>query len=361
MKAAIFRGQKTLTIEDVEVDAPGPDEVLVRTAATGLCHSDAHSLDRATGEERPPIILGHEPAGIVEAVGSNVTHVTPGDHIIAFLSSFCGNCDQCITGHTNRCKDPGLQRGPADRPRVSQAGKPVATMVGIGSFAEKMLIHRSSAVKIPDSIPMEVAALVGCGVTTGVGAAINSAKVEAGSSVAVFGCGGVGLSVIQGARLAGARQVIAVDLLPNKLEMAREFGATHMVNAEKDDAVQAVIEISGGGVNYSFEAVGVPSLATMAFNSLAFGGLATIVGIMPPARPMEIDGLAMVVGERRIQGSYMGSNRSRIDLLRILDLYQQGRLKLDEMVTRRLRLDEINEGFRAMFAGEVARSVVVFE
>ena len=360
MKAAIFHGpQQPLTIEDVQIDAPRPREVLVRTVASGVCHSDLHFID---GFYRfpAPAILGHEAAGVVEAVGEQVTYVQPGDHVIACLSVFCGECQQCLTGHPNRCVNPDLRRAPNEPPKLSQDGTPVNQFANIGGYAEYMLLHEHAIVKITKELPLDRAALIGCGVTTGMGAVLNTAKIEPGTTVAVFGAGGVGLAAIQGARIAGARQIIAVDMVENKLATARELGATHIVDASSGDPVQAIKDMTGGGVDYSFEAIGLKSVAEQSFQCLAPGGTATVIGMIPLGQKIELDGYAFL-GERKIQGSNMGSNRFRVDMPRYIDFYFQGRLKLDEMITRTGKLEDVNEAFRAMKAGEVARTVLTFE
>ena len=362
MKAAVFRKvREPLTIESVDVDKPWGREVLVRTAATGVCHSDLHVVD---GIGRfaldRPIVLGHEGSGVVEAVGSEVTTVRPGDHVVACLSGFCGSCPQCLGGHPNLCTGGIVTRPDAGAQRLSQNGEPLRQFIGISSYAERMLLHENSIVKIDPEIPLDRAALVGCGVLTGVGAALRSAGLQAGQTVAVFGCGGVGLSIVQGARIGGARQIIGVDVFDGKLEMAKRVGATHVVNSAQDDPVKAIRALTrGAGVDHSFEAVGNAKLVRQAIESLAIRGTATIVGVMPPDAMIEFPWMA-IRPECKVQTSRMGSNRFRIDIPLYLEFYRQGRLLLDEMVTRRGRLEDINEAFRAMKAGEVARSILMF-
>jgi S-(hydroxymethyl)glutathione dehydrogenase / alcohol dehydrogenase len=361
IQAAMFRAPKQpLTIEEVEIDDPGPREVLVRTVASGVCHSDLHYVHGLL-PLKPPAILGHEPAGIVEAVGSGVTSVRAGDHVIACTSLYCGNCAQCLAGRPYLCADrAACQRPAGERPRLSQKGAPIHQFVDLAAFAEKMLLHERAVLKVDDDIPLDRGALLGCAVTTGVGAALNTAQVAPGSTVAVFGAGGVGLSVIQGARIAGARQIIAVDLLDNKLEMAKHFGATHTVNASSGDAVREIKRLSAGGVDYSFEAIGNRQVAEQCFYCLATHGTATLVGAIPAGQKVELNAGHFFV-EKRIQGCYMGSNRFRVDMPKYLDFYRQGRLNLDDMVSRHGRLDDVNEAFRAMEAGEVARTVLMFD
>src|SRR6184192_4889044 len=363
IEAAVFRKvQEPLTIEAVDIDKPLGREVLVRTAATGVCHSDLHVVD---GIGRfpldRPIVLGHEGAGVVEAVGADVTTVRPGDHVVACLSGFCGACPQCLSGHPNLCTGGIVTRPDSAPPRLSQQGQPLRQFIGISSYAERMLLHENSIVKIDRDLPLDRAALVGCGVLTGVGAALRTSGLEAGQTVAVFGCGGVGLSIVQGARIGGARQIIGVDVFDSKLEMAKRVGATHVVNSAQDDPVKAVRALTGGaGVDHAFEAVGNTTLVRQAIESLAIRGTATIVGVMPPDAKIEFPWMA-IRPECKVQTSRMGGNRFRIDIPRYLDFYRQGRLLLDEMVTRRGRLEDINDAFRAMKAGEVARTVLTFD
>ena len=359
MKAALFHGvHQPLVIEDVEIGEPMAREIIVRTVASGVCHSDLHFIE-GLWPFPPPAVLGHEAAGIVEDVGDQVTYVKPGDHVIACLSVFCGHCEQCLTGHPNRCSNPETRRGRNDPPRLSQNGNPVNQFINISSFAEKMLLHENAVVKIREDMPLEAAALIGCGVMTGVGAALNTAKVEPGSTVAVFGAGGVGLAAMQGARIAGARQIIAVDVVESKLATARELGATHSVDASSGDPVAKIREMTNGGVDYSFEAIGLKTAAAQAFECLNVGGTATVIGMIPIGEKVEIDA-KLLLSERKLQGSIMGSNRFRVDMPRYIDFYLQGRLKLDEMITRKGRLEDVNEAFRAMKAGEVARTVLTF-
>jgi S-(hydroxymethyl)glutathione dehydrogenase / alcohol dehydrogenase len=363
VQAAVFRKPHApLTIEAVDIDKPQPREVLVRTVATGVCHSDLHVVD---GVGRfpldRPIVLGHEGAGIVEAVGDEVRSVRVGDHVVACLSGFCGNCEQCLSGHPNLCTGGIVTRPDSAPPRLSQNGQPFRQFIGISSYAERMLLHENSIVRIDPELPLDKAALVGCGVLTGVGAALRSAGLEPGQTVAVFGCGGVGLSIVQGARIGGARQIIAVDVFAAKEEMAKRAGATHFVNSSGDDPVKAVRALTGGaGVNHAFEAVGNATLCRQAIESLAIRGTATIVGVLPPDATIEFPWMA-IRPECKVQTSRMGGNRFRYDIPNYLGFYKQGRLDLDAMVTKKGHLGDINEAFRAMKAGEVARTVLTFD
>jgi S-(hydroxymethyl)glutathione dehydrogenase / alcohol dehydrogenase len=376
MKAAVFHGPKQpLTIEDVEIDKPQDREVVVRTVASGVCHSDLHFVD-GLYPYPTPAVLGHEAAGIVEEVGKAVTYIKPGDHVICCLSVFCGYCEDCMSGHPNRCSNrAATQRPKTDKQRLSMKGAPMKQFADLSTYAEKMLVHENALVKIGNEIPLDRAALIGCGVTTGMGAVLNTARIEPGSTVAVFGCGGVGISAIQGARIAGARMIIAVDQFENKLAMAKRFGATHTIDTSHADAVaeiqkltspavadEPVVEGLGGsgGVDYAFEAVGLKKLAEQCFDSIKPGGTATIIGMIPVGQKVELDGPKFLT-ERKIQGTNMGSNRFRIDMPRYIDYYLQGRLNLDDMISRRGKLEDVNEAFRAMKAGEVARTVLMFD
>jgi S-(hydroxymethyl)glutathione dehydrogenase/alcohol dehydrogenase len=359
MKAAIFHGpHKPLTIETVEVDKPIGREVLVRTVASGVCHSDLHFVD-GFYPFPTPAILGHEAAGVVEAVGPMVSEFKAGDHVIACLSVFCGTCEYCLTGKTHLCQTRPVRKK-EEPPKLTWNGQPVNQFANLSAYAEKMLVHENAIVKIDDQMPFAQAALIGCGVTTGVGAALNTARVEPGSTVAVFGAGGVGLAVIQGARIAGARMIIAVDTVESKFDKAKELGATHTVNAKKDEPAKAIRTLTNGGVDYSFEAIGLKVAAEQCFDCIKPGGTATIIGMIPVGQKIELDG-PMFLREKRIQGCSMGSNRFKVDMPRYIEFYRQGRLKLDEMVSRRGKLEDVNEAFRAMKAGEVARTVLMFD
>ncbi len=272
---------------------------------------------------------------------------------------FCGHCERCLSGETHLCRNRPA-RGADEPPRLSTQGQPVTQFASIGSYAERMLLHENGIVKIDDDMPFAQAALIGCGVTTGVGAALKTAKVEPGSTVAVFGAGGVGLSAIQGARIAGARMIIAVDMVEHKLATARELGATHAVDASIQDPVDKIRELTGGGVDYSFEAIGLKKVAEQCFEAIRPGGTATIIGMIPVGEKVEIPGSALL-SEKKLQGSSMGSNSFKVDMPKYIELYRQGRLRLDEMVTKRAPLEDINNRFTAMKNGEVARSVIMFE
>jgi S-(hydroxymethyl)glutathione dehydrogenase/alcohol dehydrogenase len=358
VKAAVLRElNKPFSIEEVQVDRPGPREVLLRTAAAGICHSDMH-FQEGKYLWPMPCVLGHEGAGVVEAVGSDVAYVEPGDAVITCVSVFCGRCESCLRGRPHMCAKQDLVRGDQHPPALHQAGARVHQMMGLSCYAEQMLVHENAVVKIGRDVPLDRAALIGCAVTTGVGAVLNTAKVEPGSVVAVVGCGGIGLNAVQGARLAGAARIIAVDRVASKLELARVFGATDAVDATAGDPVEQIRELTSGGVDYAFEAIGLKQTAEQCFSMLRPGGLAVVIGMIPLGTKVEIQGVELL-SEKRLMGSNMGSNRFRIDMPNYLRFYLQGRLNLDDLVSRRLSLDQINQGFDALRGGEVARSVIV--
>lgn len=360
MKAAIFREpHQPLVIENVDIDNPKSREVLVRTAAVGVCHSDLHHIEGLYPTESPSV-LGHESAGIVEKVGSEVRYVKPGDHVITCLSVFCGHCELCTTGRPYSCANPETARTDDQSPRLAQGGNVVSQFYDLSSFAEQMLIHEHALVKIREDMPLDRAALIGCAVTTGFGAVINTADIEVGSSVAVIGCGGVGLSAINGAQIAGAGRIIAIDIKESKLALAREFGATDVIDASQCDPIKAVKELTAGGVEYSFEALGLKQTSEQAFRMLRRSGVATIIGMVPVGEMLEIHG-ADLLNDKRLQGSNMGSNRFRVDMPRYVDFYLDGKLKLDQMISKRIALEDINSAFDEMKRGEVARSVIVFD
>ena len=361
MKAAVMRAFKTpLELEDIDIDKPGPREVLLRTAATGVCHSDLHVMEAGLPVP-PPLVLGHEPAGVVEAVGDGVTHVQPGDHVIGCLSAFCGSCEYCLTGRPNMCGGAATMRPRGGTPRLSKAGQEIRQFAHLSSFAEKMLVHENAVVKIRKDMPLDRAALIGCGVTTGVGAALNTAKVPAGSTCAVIGCGGVGLSAIQGCRIAGASRIIAVDTMPWKLELAKTLGATDGVNARDADPVAGVQSLVPGGVDFAFECIGTKQTGVQVIAMVKKGGTAVWVGVVPIGQTVDVPALDVVISGKKIIGSMMGDNRFRVDMPRYVDFYLNGQLKLDEMISARLKLDQVNHAFDEMRKGSAARSVIVFD
>ena len=361
MKAAVMREPHTLLeIEEVETGKPGPREVLIRTGASGVCHSDLHYVDGLYACKMPTI-LGHEAAGTIEAVGELVTYFRPGDRVITCLSVFCGVCDKCLKGELVNCRRVGLTRRPNEPPRLHKGDEVIHQAMSLSSFAEYMLVHENAGVKVDDDVPIEVQALIGCGVTTGVGAVLNTARIEPGSTVAIIGCGGVGLSAVNGAAIAGAGRIIAIDAVEDKLAFAQKVGATDVIDASGGGVVEKVMNLTGGlGVDYSFEAIGKKETAEQAFDMLDKGGTATIIGMIPEGTKIQLDGPSFLK-ERKIQGSNMGSNRFRIDMPRYVEFYLQGRLKLDEIVSKKIRLEEVNQAFEDMKEGHVARSVITFE
>ena len=351
-----------LVIEDLTVDKPGPGEVLIQTVGAGLCHSDLHFME-GLFRTQLPIVLGHESAGIVQAVGDDVTYVKPGDHVVACLSIFCGQCPQCLGGHPNRCANPKATSRAKDAPaRLTRTdGTAVDQMARLGGFAEEMLVHQNGLVKVIEEMPLDKACLIGCGITTGFGAAVRTANVQVGTTVCVIGAGGIGLAAIQGARIAGANRIIVVDVSSAKLETAGQMGGTHFVNAsESDDVVGEVKELSGGGVDYSFEAIGRSETVRQAFDMLAVGGTATVIGMVPSRDVVELRGIDFLQ-EKKLQGSMMGSNQFRTDIPRMIDMYLDGRLMIDEMVSATIDLDHVNDGYDMMRRGEVARTVITFD
>ncbi|MDG1206240.1 MAG: Zn-dependent alcohol dehydrogenase [Pseudomonadales bacterium] len=360
MKAAVLReANKPMEIEEVQISKPGPREVLVRPIAAGVCHSDLHFMD-GSYPYMLPTILGHESAGVVEQVGSDVTYVKKGDHVITCLSAFCGHCNKCLTGHLSLCNSPEVSRKAEEAPRLAQGSDTVHQFLNLSSFAELMLIHEHALVKVREDMPMDRAALIGCSTTTGVGAVFHTAKVEPGSTVAVLGCGGVGLAAINGAAIAGAARIIAVDMVDSKLELAKSVGATDIVNASSGNAVGEVIEMTQGGCDYTFEAIGLKATAEQSFQMLCPGGVATIIGMIPPGTMVELQGVDFL-SEKKIQGSNMGSNRFRVDMPRFVDFYLDGKLHLDQMISKHIKLNDINEALAALKSGQEARHIIMFD
>ena len=360
MKAAVLRevGQP-LQIEQVQIDKPGPHEVLIRTAAAGVCHSDLHFIE-GSYPTALPTVLGHESAGVVEAVGAEVRTVKPGDHVITCLNAYCGHCEYCLTGRLNLCASDETSRAADAPPRIRQATGPLPQYLNLSAFAEQILTHEHAVVAIRKDMPLDRAAVIGCAVVTGFGAVTRTAGVKPGETVVVIGCGGVGLSAINGAHIAGAGRIIAVDTQPAKAALARSFGATDFICASETNPVKAVRELTGGGAHHALECIGLSKTAEQAFAMLGRGGTATIVGMIPVGQMVQIPGVSLL-HERRLQGSFMGSNRFPVDMPRLVDLYMQGRLKLDELISRRIRLEDVNDAFAEMKTGEIARSVIVFD
>lgn len=360
MKSAVFHGPgQPMTIENIEIEKPKRNEVLVRTRVSGLCHSDLHFIE---GKYPTPVpaVLGHEAAGVVEAVGEDVTHVKPGDHVVTCLSVFCGHCEYCVTGHQTICSNTAVKMPPGVAKRLRWKGEHLNQYLNLSTFAEQMLVHENAVVKIREDMPLDLAALLGCGVLTGYGSVVHSAQLEPGTTVAVLGCGGVGLSTIHAAHLAGAARIIAIDIDPAKLEMAKIFGATDGMDAKDPDMAAKIIEMTQGGVHYAFECIGLKSTTEASFAMLRPRGLSTIVGMIPLGTKIELHGFDFL-RERRIQGTMMGSNHFRLDIPRLVEFHMQGRMKLDQLVSNRLKLEQINDGFSALQRGGIARNVIVFD
>ena len=356
MRAAVLQavGDEKLDVrDDVTAEGPGPGQVRVRIAATGVCHSDLSGMN-GTIPTAVPAVLGHEGAGEIIAVGGGVTGLAEGDHVIISWMPPCGGCADCLRGQPQLCM---LGLAASAVPHFKQGDQPLFAFAGTGTFAQEVVVSSQAAIKIADDVPFDVASLIGCGVTTGVGAAINTARVRPGSSVVVFGCGGVGISVIQGARIAGAAEIVAVDLVDGKLDMARKLGATHAVKPEDLADLSGQIT-GGGGFDYAFEAIGNPVTIRAAFDAARRGGDVIVVGVGRMDQFVQFNAFELFFNEKSFKGSMYGSADVRTDFHRLLRLWRGGQLDLEGMITRRSGLDGINEAFRAMQAGEVIRTVI---
>ncbi|MEP2103302.1 MAG: Zn-dependent alcohol dehydrogenase [Parasphingorhabdus sp.] len=360
MKAAVLvEAGKPLEIEEVSISKPGPHEVLIRTAACGLCHSDLHFIDGIYPHPLPAI-PGHEAAGIVEAVGSEVRTVAVGDAVVSCLSAFCGHCEFCVSGRMSLCLGADTRREAGDAPRITRPdGSTVAQMLNLSAFAEQMLIHEHACTRIDPEMPLDRAAVIGCAVTTGAGTIFNACAVTPGETVAVVGCGGVGLATINAAKIAGAGRIIAADPVPEKRELAMKLGATDTVDAMADDAAAQILELTKGGVDHAIEAVGRPSSGELAVGSLKRGGTATILGMMPLDHQVGLSAMDLLSG-KKLQGVLMGENRFPVDIPRLVDFYLRGMLDLDSIVAETIPLEQINDGFEKMKKGDAARSVITF-
>ncbi|MFW6174662.1 MAG: Zn-dependent alcohol dehydrogenase [Chloroflexota bacterium] len=361
-KAAVLYEPKTpLQIKELQQDEPRQGEVKVRMNAAGLCASDIHVM-HGTAVLPLPVVLGHEGAGTVEEIGPGVTTVKPGERCVLSFVSNCGHCRSCRTGNPQIC-DTNAATGAKQfdgTVRLHDNGTDVHQMAKVGLFSETIVIPQQACHPIPDAVPMDVAALIGCSVTTGVGAVINNPSARAGMTVAVFGTGGVGLNVIQGARLAGASRIIAVDILDHKLEFTYKFGATDVVNARESDPVEAIKELTGGGVDMAFDSFGGAVTTQNAVNSLRKSGTAVLVGLAPVGDTAGIDMVDMVRSQKTLMGSYYGSASPHESFKTIVDAYLRGKLDIDSLITRRYSLDQINEGFDALDRGEDGRGVLEF-
>jgi S-(hydroxymethyl)glutathione dehydrogenase/alcohol dehydrogenase len=363
-RAAICREHnKPVAVEEIAVDAPKRGEVMVRLGACGVCHSDLSAIT-GTIALPLPLVLGHEGAGVVEELGEGVSGFAKGDHVVFSFIYMCGKCRFCAAGRPVLCLEQGkaLTTPLEGTPRVRDArGAPLNIFSGCGAMAEYATVSAENLIRIDPKIPLECAALVGCGVTTGVGAVFNTAKVAPGSSVAVFGCGGVGLSVIQGARIAGAEKIIAIDTLEPKLAMAKKFGATDTLLAKPgEDPAKALKKMTGGGPDYAFECVGSGELAAAAYRAIGRGGLAVVVGVAKPTDSTSVRTMTLPFEEKTLTGSYFGSCVPRVDFPRMFALYLKGDLKLEELITRRYPIAEAPQAFADLESGKNARGVIVF-
>ncbi|MSS71956.1 MAG: Zn-dependent alcohol dehydrogenase [Candidatus Latescibacteria bacterium] len=363
MKASVlFKQGEPIRVEDVSLAPPKEDEVLVRMAASGVCHSCLHAADGNWKGVPVPIVLGDEGAGVVEEVGPGVRDLKPGDHVILSWAPTCGRCHYCVIGRPNLCerRRPGQGVLLDGTSRMSLNGQTVHHYGYVATYASHSVMPESCAIPIRKDMPLDKAALIGCSVMTGVGAVLNTAQVPAGASVAVFGVGGIGLNVVQGGALVAAHPVIGVDVRPNKLDYARKMGATHGVDASKEDPVKAIKDITGRGADYAFVAVGNAKAVEQAWDCLAPGGMCVLIGVPATGSTVTFEVSRLQSGERTMRGCSYGSARTREDFPRMVDLYLGGRLKIDELITRRYALEEINEANRALAEGEVARGLIVF-
>jgi len=341
-------------VDNLSVVDTGPGQVRVGIRATGVCHSDLSGMN-GTIPTGTPCVLGHEGAGEVLEVGPGVTKLAPGDHVIVVWVPPCGECNFCLNGQANLCSQVMMSSGAM--PRFQLDGNPVFGFAGTGTFAEETVLPQEAVVKVDDDVPWEIASLIGCAVMTGVGAAINTARVRPGSSVAVFGCGGVGISVVQGARLAGAAEIIAVDLVEKKREDAKRFGATHAVHP--DELAQLSQELTGGiGFDYAFEAIGLPQTIRASYDAVRRGGTAVIVGVGRMEQTVQFSAFELFYSEKTLKGTIYGSSDVRTDFHRVIRLWRAGRLDLEGMISQRLGLKDVNKAFEDMQAGTVIRSVI---
>lgn len=359
--AVLYNFFEPLRVEQVRLRDPRPDEVVVKMAASGVCHSDL-SVQQGKLPFPPPVILGHEGAGVVEEVGKDVNGLAPADPVVLAWVQSCGHCAYCIDGEPHLCDAAIKAMMAGQETAFEKDGLAISRMAGVASFAERTVVRASACVKIPDDVPLDKACLVGCGVMTGVGAVTNTAKVRPGQTVAVFGCGGVGLNVVQGAVLCGAARIIAVDRVQKKLQWASEFGATDTIDAQQgSDVVEAIRALTDGrGVDVAFEVIGLPEVIVQAFLCVRRGGKVVVVGVPGFDQSVSLPAAPIPLEEKAVVGSLYGSANMRRDMPKLLELYRQKRLKLDELISRRITLEQVNDAFAAMEAGEVARSVIVY-
>jgi S-(hydroxymethyl)glutathione dehydrogenase / alcohol dehydrogenase len=358
MKALVLNALgRGFDFEDVEVAAPCAREVLVEVQASGLCHTD---LLFATHDIVPtPSVLGHEVAGVVAAVGADVTQVHVGDHVVGSLAQACGGCARCLSGRTFQCQHPdSTLRRPGDAPRLRRGGTALFQGFGLGGFAERTLIHENQLAVVPEAMPFAQAALLGCGVATGAGAVLNTANVRAGESVVIFGAGGVGLNAISGARLAGASRIVVVDIQEKRLDAARRFGATDVIDSSKSSPVEAVRALLPGGADHVFDFVGLKVVAEDGLAMLGVGGGLYLVGVAKPEVDISVNIFAAIGGQKRVVGVNFGSTNAKRDIPMYAELYLQGRMNLDDLVSKRISLREVNDGYAALKDSSLNRVVV---
>jgi S-(hydroxymethyl)glutathione dehydrogenase/alcohol dehydrogenase len=364
-KAAVVPESGQLLIETIELDPPKKGELLVRMRAAGVCHSDLHTY-RGELRAKPPLVLGHEGAGVVEAVGEGVTRVKPGDAILINWLPACEVCTPCLRGEYNLCERfpsttfAGMLMDKTSRLR-RQDGTMLKHYLSAATMSEYMVIDEAGAIPIPADVPFEVAAVIGCAVATGVGAVINTGQAGAGDSAAVIGCGGIGLSMIQGCKLAGCHPIVAIDVMDSKLDFARRMGATATINARETDAVERLRELIPGGPDFVFDSVGSTITIPQALQGARAGGTAVIVGMHSALTQVPLPAGPLIFQNKRLLGSFVGSTRPRLDLPKLVELYRAGKLQLDELITKRYTLEELPQAFADMEAGVVARGVIIFE
>jgi S-(hydroxymethyl)glutathione dehydrogenase/alcohol dehydrogenase len=364
--AVAFEAKQPLEIVELDLDGPKAGEVLVEIMATGICHTDAYTLDGLDSEGLFPSILGHEGAGIVREVGQGVASVKPGDHVIPLYTPECRQCKSCLSQKTNLCTAIRATQGKGVMPdgtsRFSYKGQTIFHYMGCSTFSNFTVLPEIAVAKIRDDAPFDTSCYIGCGVTTGVGAVVNTAKVEPGANVVVFGLGGIGLNVIQGAKLAGAGMIVGVDINPDREDWGRKFGMTHFVNPKEigGDVVQHLVALTGGGADYSFDCTGNTDVMRQALECCHRGwGESIVIGVAEAGKEIATRPFQLVTG-RVWKGTAFGGARGRTDVPKIVDWYMDGKIEIDPMITHRLSLDEINKGFELMHAGESIRSVVIY-
>lgn len=356
----LLKPNEPMQMLDLELADPGPGEVRVKMTASGVCHSCLHAYDGSHSNIPMPIVLGDEGSGVVESVGAGCERLKPGDHVIISWAPDCGRCHYCALGYPGLCLNgPGAGQAYGGGTRWSLDGEPVHHY-GPATYGPHIVVPEAAAVGVREDFPLDLAALIGCSVTTGFGAVVNTADVRAGQSVAIFGCGGVGLNAVQGAAVTGAYPIIAIDVLDSKLELARHFGATHTINLTKDDLMAEVLKLTGHGVDASFVAVGNTRAMEQGLEVLAKQGVEVVIGLPATGETFAVDPRLLMAGERRILGSRYGSGNPMVEFPRMVDLAMAGLLKVEDLVTKRYGLDEADEAFRALAAGEQARGLIVF-